>query len=226
MWIYTKYGFFSAVLHYDKTQMIVRARTRADMDALAAFIEKIGFAASERKIIDTPANDYYCRIFMQPATWTAVVAMLASDIDYSNFKNTVHGDADRDAAYMDVWTIMRRFQDKVAMRQKRKETSKKKGRIAPIRNWFVPTEDASMPDPAAWSPEANDDDEAEFITASQTLPGWSSVLVQKSGAGLDWDDWDANEVGLPGTVVFFETNDDEDGEGGWDARDAGLPGTV
>lgn len=113
MWIFTRHGFFSIVAKTsDPETLKVRGRCRADLDALLAFVarEAPGLRADFSKIVETPLRDYGFRVFVPRASWAAVASILASDIDYTNFKREVHGDPARDRAYICVWSAMNRFQ--------------------------------------------------------------------------------------------------------------------
>ena len=65
MWIFCKYGFFSAVQHKDKTdKLLIRARFEGDLERLAG-----GLPEDERKlcssITETPHADYRFRMRYQ-----------------------------------------------------------------------------------------------------------------------------------------------------------------
>ena len=110
MWLFTRYGFYSVVQDkLDDQRVQVRARVRADLEALQRS------AAGELRdveIIMTPHADYRYRIVVPRAQWCTVAGRLSNDIDYVNFKNEVHGEADRDDAYLAVWSAMNRLQSK------------------------------------------------------------------------------------------------------------------
>lgn len=67
----------------------------------------------EPEILELKHHDYPYRIVVTKQSWVTLVAHLASDIDYSNFKNAVtskaatraEGDA-RHGLYMRVWSAM------------------------------------------------------------------------------------------------------------------------
>ena len=69
--------------------------------------------ASEIK--EFPGTDYAYRIFLPQATWSQLVAELANELDYDNFKSEVarHQGSDG-AAYEhslhDVWSVMNTLQ--------------------------------------------------------------------------------------------------------------------
>jgi len=110
MWLATKFGFFSVVAHRDDPDLVlVRARSRDDLEQLRGFAE--GRDICTPLIILTATADYCCRIIVARSDWDRLGAALVADIDYTNFKQQVHGDPERDAAYMQMWSIMRRFQE-------------------------------------------------------------------------------------------------------------------
>lgn len=122
MWIFTKYGFFSAVCArqgsgnhsqpVDPERIMVRVRVRGHLEALKArFPDLIG----ECEIQETTETDYAYRLFVKKSAWTQLVAGLAEETDYDNFKSEVaryQGSAG--AAYEDslhkVWSVMNRLQ--------------------------------------------------------------------------------------------------------------------
>ena len=122
MWIFTKHGFFSAVCarqgkgeHHqpiDPTRMMVRARVRSHLVALKnQFAELLG----ECEIQDTGVTDYAHRLFVDKAIWIQVLAGLADETDYDNFKSKVaEHQGKAGAAYEkslhDVWSVMHRLQ--------------------------------------------------------------------------------------------------------------------
>jgi hypothetical protein len=122
MWVFTKYGFYSVVCArqgdgrhgqpVDFSRLMVRARLRGHLDALKArFPELIG----ECEIQEFAGSDYACRIFVEKARWSRLMALLADDIDYDNFKSEVaRHEGARGAAYEhalhDVWSVMYRLQ--------------------------------------------------------------------------------------------------------------------
>src|SRR6056297_1051824 len=96
MWIFTKYGFYSAVCArqgdgsygqpVDPDRIMVRARIKAHLESLiAAFPEEL--ATAEIKAF--PGTDYAYRIFIPKQVWSKVLAALSDDLDYDNFKAAV-----------------------------------------------------------------------------------------------------------------------------------------
>ena len=107
MWLFTRHGFFSVV--YDKQQscVVVRARREEDLLALKTF------ANLRAKIYMTPTRDYHCRLFLTPKVWERVSIELARNIDYPNFKDTIHREAGAERAhlYADIWRTHHRLQE-------------------------------------------------------------------------------------------------------------------
>ena len=118
MWLFTRDGFFSVVCarqgdgahgrSVDLSKVMVRALSHRHLEALKARHDQ-HLAACD--IVEFPGSDYACRLFVDKATWTTVVADMADDIDYDNFKAAVgrhRPSADRasEAALHDVWQVM------------------------------------------------------------------------------------------------------------------------
>ena len=124
MWIFSKYGFFSAVCArqgdgshgqpVDPERMMVRARDRRHLEALIARYPKF---LGDAEIKAFPGTDYAYRIFVPKAVWAKVLAGLGDDVDYDNFKSEVARFQGRDgAAYEhalhDVWSVMYGLQER------------------------------------------------------------------------------------------------------------------
>ena len=122
MWIFTKHGFFSAVCArqghgkhgqpVDPDRIMVRARLRGHLDALKKrFPDLLG----ECEIQESAGTDYAYLLFVQKPEWIKVLAALAEETDYDNFKSEVaHHQGKVGAAYEhslhDVWSVMHRLQ--------------------------------------------------------------------------------------------------------------------
>jgi hypothetical protein len=121
MWLFTRYGFFSAVCArdgessrapIDPSRIVVRGRRRDHLDALRSrFAEHIGDCA----VIADAGTDYRYRMVVPKVAWTQLVADLASEIDYRNFTSAVvshQGEAGRDYkhALNDTWRAMSELQ--------------------------------------------------------------------------------------------------------------------
>jgi hypothetical protein len=121
MWLFTTHGFFSAVCARqgdgrhggppDPDRMMVRARVRAHLEALQARFPAL-LAGSE--ILESRHSDYRFRIFVEKSAWVEVVAALAAETDYDNFKSAVaEHQGPEGAAYEQalhhVWDVMYRL---------------------------------------------------------------------------------------------------------------------
>jgi len=122
MWLFTQYGFFSAVCAragegsqgdaVDEGRMMVRARLRGHLEGLKLrFPEVLGGV----EIVETPDTDYRYRLFMEKSVWVNVVTVLSEELDYDNFKSkvgqnleAVGGEYQR--SLHEVWDTMQRLQ--------------------------------------------------------------------------------------------------------------------
>ena len=108
MWIFSKTGFVSIVRHKPQTdKLIVRARVREDLERFVKLLDEI--AGARHAIRETP-RDYRFRTVATKEAVAQALARQVTDIDYTNFKDAVHGDPQRDDAYLDVWSAMHRLQ--------------------------------------------------------------------------------------------------------------------
>ena len=106
MWVFCKHGFFSAVEHRQKRDcVLLRARFEGDLERLQ---QAYGF---DFKVEHTPLADYPYRTTISKDVWARIVGEIAIEIDYDNFKNSVHDGTSRDAAYMECWYALRKAQD-------------------------------------------------------------------------------------------------------------------
>ena len=108
MWLFCKYGFFSAVEHRDDPNMIMlRARFRGDLENLInAFFSDAGI-----EVLSTPRADYPFRCTISKPQWSNAASKIASEIDYDNFKDSVHDGTIRDMAYLQCWAALRSSQN-------------------------------------------------------------------------------------------------------------------
>lgn len=112
MWIFTNFGFFSAVGHRANPDiLLIRARCLSDANAL---VDKYGviLGVTRENVIFTPNADYAYRVLVSRSAWAQVVAQVVNDIDYPNFKNSVYDNMgeDRYHLYGDVWSTMLKLQ--------------------------------------------------------------------------------------------------------------------
>lgn len=122
MWVFTRYGFYSAVCArrgrgepgqpLDPDRIMVRARDRAHLEALQErFPDRLGGC----EIREFPNADYRWRIFADKADWANALAELAAETDYGNFKGEVSRrqgpGSDYERALHEVWAVMHDLQE-------------------------------------------------------------------------------------------------------------------
>ena len=96
----------------DPGRIMVRARVRGHLEALKArFPDRLGNC----EILDSGGTDYAYRLFVAKPAWMQVVAELAEETDYDNFKSEVarhqgKAGAAYEHALHDVWSVMNRLQ--------------------------------------------------------------------------------------------------------------------
>lgn len=98
MWVFTTRGFFSAVQHRKHpNRVLVRARTEGDIRALKDLIDAEPYRLTK--------SDYEWRIDCPLADWVKAVSVMATEIDYDNFKHAVgkRQGQKRSSVYMRVW---------------------------------------------------------------------------------------------------------------------------
>ena len=122
MWLFTQYGFFSAVCarvgdgsannQVDEGRVMVRARLQEHLEGLKLrFPKELGGL----EIMETPETDYRYRLFAHKSVWIGVLQMLGEEMDYDNFKSKVStnlevvGD-EYERSLHDVWDTMQRLQ--------------------------------------------------------------------------------------------------------------------
>jgi hypothetical protein len=122
MWIFTKHGFYSAVCArqgdgkhgkpVDPDRIMVRSRVRGHLEALQKrFADLLGSC----HIKEFAGTDYPFRFFVAKTAWAQVVAGLAEETDYDNFKSKVaHHQGTGGRAYEhslhEVWAVMHKLQ--------------------------------------------------------------------------------------------------------------------
>lgn len=102
MWIFLNNAFLSVVQHEERpNELLVRARVAGDIERILP----------KAKVTHTPEHDYAYRALMPRKEVAQALARAAEKIEYPNFKDSVE-EHDRHSAYMDVWTVMRAFQER------------------------------------------------------------------------------------------------------------------
>ncbi len=106
MWLATQHGFYS-IVQKPAGRFHVRTRCKPDLENLTAL------AAIEAAIHHTADGDYAWRIVVGQPEVSAIMAALATSIDYSNFKNRIHENPeqmDKLPAYSRLWSQMLEYQ--------------------------------------------------------------------------------------------------------------------
>ena len=84
MWMLTTIGFFSVVEDSeDADRLLVRARVREDLERLR------DTHLPDLHIVENAGSDYRFRAYVERGQWVWAAMSMASEIDYSNFKNAV-----------------------------------------------------------------------------------------------------------------------------------------
>jgi hypothetical protein len=105
MWLMTTRGFYSVVEHRDDAdRLLVRARTRADIEAL------VGLVAAAPVWLESA--DYAWRVETTRTEWQAAMRVLVGEITYPNFKSAIKDDV-HVQAYHRVWHVMHELNDTV-----------------------------------------------------------------------------------------------------------------
>ena len=89
------------------------------LEHLDELLHRFGDRLGDRPTLCESANtDYRYRIFMAKSDWTAVLAAVADDLDYDNFKDAAHEELDATRsgreytrALGDIWETMVGLQD-------------------------------------------------------------------------------------------------------------------
>jgi len=116
VWLFTKYGFFSAVCArqgegcrlspVDRSKIAIRSRYKQHLESLKTrFADLIGDA----EIRAFPNSDYEYRIFVSKPSWALIASALAAEVDYDNFKSESEK-SQHPAGYIDslheIWQVL------------------------------------------------------------------------------------------------------------------------
>ena len=109
MWLFTKYGFISAVTETESGEtgrMKVRARAKCHLQNI---LIEYGFEWWVTKIECTPLADYAFRVILPREVFVMLVQQIAGEVDYFNFKDECHLEMPRDVGYQ--WWLSRIWSD-------------------------------------------------------------------------------------------------------------------
>jgi hypothetical protein len=107
MWLATQHGFYS-IVQKPAGQFHVRTRCKQDLENL------IALAAIDAPMHHTTDGDYAWRTIVGQAEVNAIMAALATSIDYPNFKSRIHETPDQEdklPAYSRLWSQMLTYQE-------------------------------------------------------------------------------------------------------------------
>jgi hypothetical protein len=100
MWLMTNFGFFSIVKKEGETYLTVRARAKQDLLNL-----KARYLPAVEAIEESDYTDYRYRVRVPQEAFAEALRVIALDIDYPNFKNSVAATQGKARAklYEDIW---------------------------------------------------------------------------------------------------------------------------
>ena len=107
MWIFTPYGFFSAVTDRNNhNRLLIRTRARKDLDEFRKnYCRRLGPTIDSKQL--GRGSDYPFRAFVGKKAFSNAMSRVIADMTYGNFKSSVK-DNTRHNVYMDVWSTMSR----------------------------------------------------------------------------------------------------------------------
>lgn len=122
MWLFTKFGFFSVVCVRNlKGAVFVRARVREDLETfkkkyLSTEAHKKSPSDRYKILVDRKA-DYPYRLIVKQTVFSEVMFAIASEIDYSNFKDKVAETQGKERAwfYSKVWQTLANLEGDLEM---------------------------------------------------------------------------------------------------------------
>jgi hypothetical protein len=111
MWVFTTYGFFSAVLSREAhDEIMIRGRSKPHLLNLRDRF----FGHLKLKVKTSTGTDYKYRIIVPRHEWILAAGRLAAEVNYNNFKSAVEEDLPLDTEYIDathrVWSVMYQIQ--------------------------------------------------------------------------------------------------------------------
>lgn len=117
MWLSSTIGFFSIVKEHDTDNLLVRARVKTHLVNLRQALPEL----QERRIITTPERDYRFRIIVTAGEVQKILAYLAANINYNNYKNATKKhmpSPDEQAMLFEIWRAGWELQEKLAPNKK------------------------------------------------------------------------------------------------------------
>lgn len=179
MWIFTRFGFYSAACaskkngKLDHDKLMIRARCEKHLENL---IKRFPADLSGAKITHLQNRDYPVRIFVQKDVWARLVGEMITEQTWSNFKDEatrVNGYDAYVSALHRVWGVMRGAEDDMrGIKPIRFEDGFSTGRgvwpgytgHVPLRNYSLPGLDDLNFDDLPADDKAEDNDPEMFGT--------------------------------------------------------------
>lgn len=103
MWLFTRLGFYSIVRKPHASDLTVRARVRADLDAL-----RQRYLPQLSPTLVLSGTDYRYRATVSHVALSAAMAAIVMDLEYDNYKSevAVTQGARRAHVYANVWSVL------------------------------------------------------------------------------------------------------------------------
>jgi hypothetical protein len=116
MWLFTKFGLVSAVCarqghgeygqSLDADRIVLRFRRRQHLENLQRrFPDVLG----SLPVWESATADYRYRLFVPKQVWVQVATELAAEVDYADFKRSLHdcpGKDEYEQRLLEVWNVM------------------------------------------------------------------------------------------------------------------------
>lgn len=211
MWIFTKYGFFSVVCArkgdgkhgqpIDPDRIMVRSRLRRHLRLLQ---ERFPDLIGQCEIQKNTGTDYAFRLFVPKNEWVHVLARLAEETNYDNFKSEVadHLGAAGSAyenSLTDVWSVMYKLQQTEGLPP---ITSKQIDAILPFLDLF----EAEGYSAGTWDfPKLT----MPWFVPNETVTQFIQALYSNGWVTLafDWPEWMESARGFVESPEKIETAD-------------------
>jgi hypothetical protein len=117
MWLFTRYGFYSIACArqpnglLDPCTVMIRARRSSHLRNLQRRFPTLANA----EIVSLPNRDYRYRLIVPKEAWVRVIAELAQEQEWSNFKAETARYQSAEPEYVgalhDVWSVMYHLQE-------------------------------------------------------------------------------------------------------------------
>lgn len=107
VWLLIPEGFFSIVQKDGEKDLCIRARVLADLEQL-----RDRYLPTMSDPLETPGGDYRFRAWIGHSEFASALALMAEEVNYSNFKSEVaRVDPERARVYGRVWGVLGELQE-------------------------------------------------------------------------------------------------------------------